>query len=122
MNQLVDILAQFDVILLSVMLSGITVKMYGEGRGKTAWSNEWASFYVLFLAFVFENVLIALLANFVLLPFIDQLLITHYTQIFTITAEIILTFNVWFAWTFGYKQRLEMIALLAIATILLFIL
>jgi hypothetical protein len=119
--QLLDVIAQFNVILLSVMPSGFLVKMYGKGRGKITGSYQFATFYALFLAFIAQNIIVTLLANFIFLPFMTQILINNYPKVLTITAIVVLIFNMWFAWTFGYRQRLEIIALLIGAIIIFFL-
>lgn len=118
MTTLVDILAQFDVILIAIMLSGAIVKM-GRARGKITGDTHFRRFYVLFLAFILENVLITIFAEYALLPFIENVIFNNYFQVIAITAELTLFCNIWFAWTFGYKQRIEIIVLTVLTTIVL---
>lgn len=73
MNQVIDLLAQFNVILLSSMLSGSMVKM-GKGWEKIFGQKEFASFYNLFLVFIAENIAIAVAANYLIFPAVRQFL------------------------------------------------
>jgi hypothetical protein len=115
---LVDVLAQLDVILIAIMLSGTIVKM-GRGSGKIAGDTHFRKFYVLFLGFILENIAITLIAEYGLLPFIESVIFNNYFQVLAITAELVLVCNMWFAWTFGYKQRIEIIVLTIFSTIVL---
>ena len=120
MSQVIDLLTQLDVILVASMLSGTIVKM-GKGYGKIRGVREFVSFYKLFAYFIVENIIIALVSTFLIFPFTSQFLYQYPLKAFSISLEIILTFNIWFAKTFGYKQRTEIIILIIINTILLFI-
>ena len=121
MALLVDLLAQFDIILIAIMLSGIIVKM-GRAHGTTSWDSHFKSFYFLFCLFIIENVLITLFADYLFLPFFEDVLFDNYSKMFAITADLVLFCNIWFAWTFGYKQRIEIIALTVLTTIITIVL
>jgi hypothetical protein len=118
MVQVVDLLTQLDVILIASMLSGTFVKM-GKGYGKLTGQNEFASFYKLFMFFIVENIIIAFLTTFFIFPITSQFLYQYPFKALSISVEIVLLFNAWFARTFGYKQRIEVVVLLVLNTILM---
>jgi hypothetical protein len=110
MVQIIDILAQYNIILVAVMLSGIIVKM-GHARGTIRGDTHFQKFYALFGAFILENIVITLLANFLFLPLFQTILMEDYWKAGAITVEMTLLSNLWFSWTFGFKYRLEIIVL-----------
>ena len=114
---MIDLFAQFDVILIAIMLSGIIVKM-GKGHGHATGNPYFLSFYTLFLLFLIENVLITVFAEYVFIPFLEAMLPNNFYKVASLTATMALLCNIWFAFTFGYKQRLEMILFLVVMTIL----
>lgn len=117
MRQIIDLFIQLDVIFVTTMLSGTIVKM-GKGWGKLFGSGKFASFYSLFMFFVIENVFIALASTFVVFPLTSQFFYQNPSKAILSTTWIILVFNLWFAKTFGYHYRTEIIILLALNTIL----
>ena len=110
MVQLIDILAQYNIILIAIMLSGIIVKL-GHARGKIRGDTHFRKFYVLFGAFILEGIAITLFANFLFLPLFQIVLMEDYWKASTITVEMTLLCNLWFSWTFGFRYRKEIIVL-----------
>ena len=120
MNQLIDLLTQFNVILISSMLSGSMVKM-GKGWGKILGGGEFVSFYKLFFVFIIENMLITVGAQFIIFPVFSQFLYQNAIKAVLISIEMVLIFNIWFSRTFGYKYRKEILASLAIVIMILLV-
>jgi hypothetical protein len=121
MGLLVDVVAQFNIVLVAIMLSGITVKM-GHAHGTIRGDTHFRKFYILFLGVILENVGITLLGNFIFLPLFTTILLNNYPLMLSWTADMILFCNIWFAWTFGYRQRLEVLILTLIDSIMVTVL
>lgn len=113
---LIHVLTQFDVVLIAIMLSGIIVKM-GKKHGTVIGDTRFKGFYFLFFALIAENILIVLLSTYFFLPFFEQVLFGTYLKCGSITVTLILLCNIWFAWTFGYRQKLGIITLTILSTI-----
>ena len=117
MTVIAQLFAQFDVILVAIMLSGFLVKM-GKHLGIVRGNSQFKRFYLLFGLLILENAVIVLVSNYFFLPLFEQPLFNTYLRIGAITATLILLFNIWYTWTFEYKQKWTIIASLAIATII----
>jgi hypothetical protein len=124
MTLLVDAFAQLDVILIAIMLSGTIVQM-GKHQGTTFWDSHFKGFYLLFAFFIIENILIAIVANYILLPFLDVTLPNNFLKALSLTITLVLTCCMWFIRTFEYSFRRHWVAIICfvasiVATILLF--
>ncbi len=123
MTLLVDVFSVFDIILIAIMLSGSIVKM-GTRHGTIRGDTHFKGFYLLFFAFILENVAITVFANYVFLPFLEQMLPNSFFKVLALTGTLICLCNIWFASTFRFNQRIEVIVLtvaMAVITFLLFI-
>jgi hypothetical protein len=106
----ISALAQFNVLLIAIMLSGLIVKM-GNKHGTIRGDYHFKKFYVLFALFVAENVCIAILGEYLLVPLFEVVLLKDYFKVGMITASMILLCNIWFSHVFRFKYRLEMLIL-----------
>ena len=114
-DMIVQLFAQFDVILIAIMLSGLIVKM-GKSHGTIIGDSHFKGFYILFFALIFENILIVLLTNYFFLPIFENALVGTYLKVIATTISLILICNIWFAWTFNFRQRIGIIALTVVST------
>ncbi|MGA2385375.1 MAG: hypothetical protein ABSG33_02445 [Candidatus Bathyarchaeia archaeon] len=123
MTLFVDVFAVFDIILIAIMLSGSIVKM-GTAHGTIRGDYHFKGFYLLFLAFILENIVITVFANYVFLPFLEKMLPNSFFKVLALTGSLVCLCNIWFASTFRFNQRKEVIVLtviMAIITVLLFV-
>ncbi|MFB3887975.1 MAG: hypothetical protein ACE14S_00665 [Candidatus Bathyarchaeia archaeon] len=118
MDILIEIFAQFDIILVALMFSGLIVRMRKDHSGTTAWDTHYAGFYLLFTLLIAESVIISLLTNYFFLPVFEQVLFSTYSKTFAISADLVLIANLWFSLTFKYKPKKLIIALLVITLII----
>jgi hypothetical protein len=121
----VELFAQLDVILIAIMLSGTIVQM-GKHKGKVFWDKHFKSFYFLFAFFIFENIIITVIADYVFLPIFDSMLPYNFFKVLSLTITLTLACCIWFIHAFDFNldnHLIEIGALLiaTIATLLLFI-
>ena len=70
MTLFIDAFAQLDVILIAIMLSGKLVQM-GKHQGTTFWDSHFKGFYLLFIFFIIENIVITIIANYFFFLFLS---------------------------------------------------
>jgi hypothetical protein len=124
MSEIIPVLAKFDVILIAIMLSG-TIVQVGRHKGKVFWDSHFKGFYLLFGFFIFENVCIAIISDYVLMPFFEVVLPNDTVKVASFTATLILGCCIWFMYMFEFKRKnhpIPIIAcvIMAILTIALF--
>jgi hypothetical protein len=115
---IIELLAQFDIIIIAIMLSGVLVNMGKNHSGTVFGDTHFKGFYLLFAVLILENILIVLFTNFFFLPFFEQVLFSSYLRAISMTVTLVLFCNIWFAWTFRYRQKPLILLLTAIATII----